>query len=594
MKKITTFFLSILLIFLIGIVQAQEETDKPSLLLKKNFKAVISDLETDIPDLMGKARIPGLQIAVIRDGKVVWQKGFGFKNATTRVPVTNETIFLAASLTKPLFAYAVMMMVDEGLIDLDKPLHTYLTRQKIEKELGNSLDAKGFKRDWFEKVTGRHVLSHSGGLPHGERGEVFPIFFKPGTQWKYSAEGYILLQFVVEKLKGKKLDKIILEYILDPLGMKKSCMVWRDTYVGTMANGHNAFSKPRDFLKETKAYASYSLYTTAGEYARFICAILNGERLKRETWKEMLTSFIDMNEEKSLGWSLGFGLQHDSNGTALWQWGSVGIFRNFIIAYPEQKTGVVYLTNSFNGLSICSEVVGRSIGGRTLWKLHHYFDMYRTYNAPYYKLVWGVKDGGIDTVQSLIPELRKKYPEKLSWETIGKAANYFQNEKMYSEAIAIKEYIFKTNPTSGQEAFNLAQSYLLNSDLKSAKVYYLKANEAEKDKVDLEDIDWILDYIQAVQNPFPLNETHMQKLAGDYQVRHITIKDGRLYYFRDGGNAPDARPLFALSKDTFFIKGVTRVRIKVEFDDQDDPIKLVLQYKNGRRDESKRTRRLIK
>lgn len=459
--------------------------------------------------------------------------------------------------------------------------------------MGNSLDAKGFKRDWFEKLTGRHVLSHSGGLPHGERGEVFPIFFEPGTQWKYSAEGYTLLQFVVEKLKGEKLDTIMQKYVLDPLGMEKSCMVWRETYEDGMANGHNAFSTPRDFSRETKAYAAASLYTTAGDYARFVCAVLNGEGLKRETWKEMLSSFIDMNEEKSLGWSLGFGLQHDSNGTALWQWGSVGIFRSYIIAYPEQKTGVVYLTNSFNGLSICSDVVGRSLGGQALWKAHHHFDMYRTYDSPYYKLVWGVKDGGIEAVQSLIPELRKKYPEELPLETVGKVANLFQNDSMYPEAIAIYEFVFKENPTSGQSAFNLARSYMLNGDLKNAKAHYLKAKEAEKDKVDLKDIEWILDYIQAIQNPLPLDETYMQKLAGVYGVRHITIKDGRLCYYREGGSAPYPRPLLAFSKDTFFIEGVTWFRFKVEFDDQGNPVKLVGHYDTGRRDESKRTKELM-
>lgn len=368
MKKIVLFGLA--LFFLFQLTLAPERSfaseDPPPLLVKKNLKSVISDLETRIPDLIIRAKIPGLQVALVRDGKLVWQRGFGVKNARTSAPATDKTIFEAASLTKPFFAYAVMMMVDEGLLDLDKPLHTFFTREEIEQGLGNALDAKGFKRDWFEKVTGRHILSHSGGLPHGERGEVFPIFFEPGTKWKYSADGYQLLQLAVEKLKGEKLDTIMQKYVLDPLGMKKSSMVWREAYEDTMANGHNAFSTPQAFRKRNQASAAASLYTTAGEYARFVCAVMNGEGLKRETWKEMLTSFIDMNEDKSLGWSLGFGLQNDSNGTSFWQWGDYGIFRDYIIAYPEHKTAVVYLTNSFNGLSVCSDLVGRSVGGQAL------------------------------------------------------------------------------------------------------------------------------------------------------------------------------------------------------------------------------------
>ncbi|MBP1660161.1 MAG: serine hydrolase, partial [Candidatus Aminicenantes bacterium] len=183
-------------------------------LQKKSLKTVTADLRSEIPVLMRKAGIPGLQIAIVREGKVVWQQSFGVRNAKTGVPVTDETLFEAASLTKPFFAYAVMKLVDEGTIDLDNPLHSYFTREEIEGGLGHSLDKPGFKRDWFEKVTGRHVLSHSGGFPHGERGDIFPLFFEPGTKWKYSADGYEFLQMAVEKLKGEKLEAIMQKYVL--------------------------------------------------------------------------------------------------------------------------------------------------------------------------------------------------------------------------------------------------------------------------------------------------------------------------------------------------------------------------------------------
>jgi len=589
MKKALILSFTLLLIFQFSLASEKSiASDEPSpLLLKKNLKAVISDLEASIPVLMEKARIPGLQVAVVRDGKVVWEKSYGIKNAATGTPVTEETIFEAASLTKPFFAYAVMKMVDEGLIDLDKPLHTFFTREEIEKGLGHSLDAEGFKRDWFEKATGRHVLSHSGGFPHGERGEVFPIFFEPGMKWKYSADGYQTLQLVIEKLKGEKLDTLMQKYILYPLGMEKSCMVWREAYENTMSNGHNVFSTPQDFRKRTEATAAASLYTTAGEYARFVCAVMNGEGLKSETWKEMLTSFIDMKEDKSLGWSLGFGLQHDSNGTAFWQWGDYGIFRNYIIAYPEQKTAVVYLTNSFNGLSICSDVVGHSIGGQALGNAHL---NYRTYDSPFYTLLWGVKDSGPEAAQSLLPELKKKYPEDLPWETIGWVARLFRDESMYPEAAAIFESVFKENPKSARAAYELARTSLLKGDLEKARTHYLKAKELEEDKVDEKNIDWDLNYLQAAEKPFPLDKAYMQKLAGDYGPRHITIKNGRLYYFREGGSTPEPRPLLALSKDTFFIEGVVWFYFKVEFDDQGNPIKLVGNYDDGRRDESERTK----
>jgi len=589
MKKTAIFCLALLFLFQLALAPEKcfSAEDPPPLLLKKNLKVVISDLETRIPDLMEKAEIPGLQIALVRKGKVIWHKSFGVKNASTEAPATDETIFEAASLTKPFFAYAVMKMVDEGLIDLDKPLHTFFTREEVEQGLGHSLDAEGFKRDWFEKATGRHILSHSGGFPHGERGEVFPIFFEPGTKWKYSADGYQLLQLAVEKLKGEKLDTIMQKYVLDPLGMEKSCMVWREAYENTMANGHNVFSTPQAFRKRNEATAAASLYTTADEYARFVCAVMNEEGLKRETSKEMLTSFIDMNEDKSLGWSLGFGLQNDSNGKSFWQWGDYGIFRNYIIAYPKQKTAVVYLTNSFNGLSVCSELIGRSVGGLALGNAYL---NYRTYDSPFYTLFRGVRDGGPEAARNLLPELREKNPDDLPWDTVGWVARLFRDENMLPEAVAIFEFIFKENSTSGRAAYELARAYMLNEDLEKAKTHYLKAKESEEDKVDLKDIDWDLKYLQAAQKPFPLDEDYMKKLAGNYGPRQIWIKEGRLYYFREGGTVGEPRPLLVLSRDTFYIKGLVGFYFKAEFDDTGNPVKLVGNYIDGRTDETKRTK----
>lgn len=557
------------------------------LLLDKPLSAVTSDLEATIPGLMKGARIPGLQIALVREGRVVWQKSYGVRNAKTGDPVTDETVFEAASLTKPFFAYAVMKMADEGLVDLDRPFHTYFTREEIERGLGHSLDAPAFKRDWFEKITVRQILSHSAGLPHGEGGEVVPVFFEPGTKWKYSATGYEYLQFAIEKLKGRKLEAIMQEYVLGPLGMVRSGMVWRPAYEEAMANGHGLFEAPQDFRKRTEAISSASLYTTAAEYARFVCAVLSGEGLKPETAKEMLASAIDLKEDKSLGWSLGFGLQNDGNGTALWQWGDYGIFRNYVIAYPARRTAVVYLTNSFNGLSICPDIVARSVGGQALG--NSYLN-YRHYDSAFYALFWGAKAGGPKKVRRLLPKLRQRDPVDLNWETLGAMAGLLSDEGLPAEAIAIQEYVVSENPASGRAAFDLARSYAVLGDLNRAKASYEKAGRASQDKVDPKTIRWDLDYLQAAEKPILLEESHARTLVGDYGSRRISFKDGQLLYFREGGSTTGPRPLLAFSKDTFFIQGTVFFRIRFEFDEAGRPVRLIGLYDDGRRDESKRDR----
>jgi CubicO group peptidase (beta-lactamase class C family) len=179
----------------------------PAVSAEERAEQTIAELEESIPDLMEKARIPGLQIALIRRGEVIWRGAYGVTNTAGGAVVTRDTIFEAASLTKPLFAYVVMQMVDKKLIDLDTPLLEAVPKERAEELIGHSLDTEGFRLDWAKKITARHVLSHSAGMPHGDGGEIYPIFFEPGTDWKYSAQGYQFLQMVVEGIEGKPLVK---------------------------------------------------------------------------------------------------------------------------------------------------------------------------------------------------------------------------------------------------------------------------------------------------------------------------------------------------------------------------------------------------
>jgi CubicO group peptidase (beta-lactamase class C family) len=108
----------------------------------------IVHLEKDIPDLMSQADVPGLSIAVLRNGRTAWLHNFGIKNTKTKEAVTDDTIFEAASLSKPVFAYAVLKLVDQGKVGLDVPLSTYLPKPYIESD------------DRLAKITARIVLSH--------------------------------------------------------------------------------------------------------------------------------------------------------------------------------------------------------------------------------------------------------------------------------------------------------------------------------------------------------------------------------------------------------------------------------------------------
>lgn len=558
------------------------------LLLNQNPRVLTSNLDSQIPQLMKKGRVPGLQIALIQDGRVIWHKSYGIKNATTGEPVTDDTIFEAASLTKPLFAYAVMRLAEQGVLDLDAPLVKYASKDQIEKELGHPLDQPDFHRDWYEKITARHVLSHSSGMAHGESGTPYPLSFKPGTAYKYSADGYYLLQLAVERLLGQSLETIIGKYVLDPLGMKDSSMIWREEYERTSASGHGFFGRSEAFRKRQEAHAAATLYTTAGEYARFICAVLNGEGLKKATLQQMLAPQIEVDKKKGLAWSMGFGLQKDVNGIAIWQWGDYSIFRNYVIAYPKQKAGIVYLANSAYGLSICPDIVSSSIGGQVLGVTHLGYDHF---DSPTYEFLWAVKDKGPASAEKLFAEAKAHDRGKFSEETISGLGGILSEEQLYSEAVAVLAINVREHPESAKAVSELARATLEKGDPEKARELYGQALELGKgSKYDARTAAWALSYIKALEGPLRLPAEYLGTLAGNYETRRVTLENGSLHYFRKDAANPVPRQLVALSRDTFIVMGLIDLRLQFEFDSQGKATRIVGLYEGGGRDYMNRDR----
>jgi CubicO group peptidase (beta-lactamase class C family) len=447
-----------------------------SLKTKLNKKKLISELEKTVPDLMEKANIPGLSIAVIRDGQILWQKGFGIKNAKTGERVADNTIFEAASLTKPFFAYLVMQMVEKGEIDLDTPLIKYAPKDYIEKSfINHSMDLEGFRKDWFNKINARMVLSHSSGLPHGERQKPLPIFFEPGTKYRYSADGYFYLQRVIEHLKGEPLEEIMRKQVIEPLKMENSSMVWQDRYETQASVGHDIFGETNgQFRKRKQAHAAATLYTTAEDYAKFVTAILNDVGLKSETVQKMLTPQVDV--DKNVFWSLGFGLEHTDSGDAFWQWGDYGIFRNYIVAFKQQKIGVVYLTNSFNGLSIGQEIINHSVGDvKDLGLAHLNYDQF---DSPALALAQVFVKKGLGEALKKYHRLKAKDPEALNERRVNSFGYALLGANKIKEAIEFFKLNVEAYPKSANVYDSLAEAYEKNGDIELSIQYYKKALEA--------------------------------------------------------------------------------------------------------------------
>lgn len=316
---------------------------------------------TALEELLEKGHVPGLSYAVIRDGKIEKVGALGTRDGATGAPVDENTVFEAASLSKPVFAYAVLRLVDSGVLSLDTPLSDYVPDF-----------AKGDPRS--ATVTVRDVLSQSSGLPNwGNWITPVKTHFQPGSQFSYSGEGFVWLQRVVVAATGEPLEDVMGRLVFEPLQMKQSSYVWRADYEANHAVPHEGLG-PRAKARPKAPVVAYTLHTTAADYARFLQATLSGIHLKPGTAKQWLRPQIELfqscieclnpNAAKSdqhVAWGLGWGLE-PQQGT-FFHWGDNGGFKAFTTGSPAKRSAVVVLTNGSNGMAIMPEIIGRLMPG---------------------------------------------------------------------------------------------------------------------------------------------------------------------------------------------------------------------------------------
>ena len=348
----------------------------------------------ELPRLMEIAGVPGIAACVVQDGKTVWQQFVGVIEAGTTKAVSPDTLVPAASLGKPVFAHAVLRMVDEGRLALDKPLKSYVPDHA-------PADSRG------DKIAARHVLSHSSGLRNWRNNRDQPLVpdFDPGSRFQYSGEGFYYLQRAVEKISGMAFEKYMQEHLFAPLGMTSSTYAWRADTDARLWIGHQrgAPQRPpsRDFSNrlfqfaqsQGKSLASFthedivaameqvkpappalpnfmipnsagSMLTTVGDYASFVNRVLMPRKddvdLRPATHGQMLVPQTKINS--ALSWGLGWGLESAAGRDYIWHWGDNGTYKNFVLAHPASRSAVLVFTNGSNGMRIAEHIVVAASG----------------------------------------------------------------------------------------------------------------------------------------------------------------------------------------------------------------------------------------
>lgn len=313
-----------------------------------------SVFENTIYNLMNELEIPGVSIALIDDAKVIWRGAYGVRNPVAKQKITNETVFEVASLSKPLFAYAVLKFFREKSIDIDTPLTDFYCEPYTAYDFQDSICK-------LKHVTARHILSHVAGFSNWDctdKSMLGKLKFLAGEKFAYSGEGYIYLQRVFEKISGQRLGPYMRKNFLVPLDMPHSSYTWLEKFTHNFADGYGERNTGLD-KNWREAFSAYSLYSTPSDYAQILIAMMQeGSKLatqEKDVIDQILTPQISV--ESFCSWGLGWGLEHTGIGDYYWHWGDAGDYQSFALGSRDHRHGIVIMTNSSNGLLLCEKII---------------------------------------------------------------------------------------------------------------------------------------------------------------------------------------------------------------------------------------------
>lgn len=294
---------------------------------------------------MERYRVPGVAIAVVDADGPVHMAAYGYTNASQSARVRNTTVFEAASLGKPLFAYAILHYEAERPFDPNTPVAKYSGAPFVDDPEGST-------------ITGRQLLSHSSGLIFSEAEGKRLVAFPPGSRWQYSGLGFVVLQSALEEYWGQSLEELLRRAVTGPLGMKATSYLPPMQGSATLASGHDREGHELPPARWAAASAASSLHTSALDYGRFLSTVL-AELLSGIDGRtaRMIEPQVEVDDALDLWWGLGWAVADNESDTVFLQWGSNPGFKSLALGSLREKLGMVVLTNGDNGLEIATTLV---------------------------------------------------------------------------------------------------------------------------------------------------------------------------------------------------------------------------------------------
>lgn len=318
----------------------------------------IDELPALLADAMARAAMPGLALGVVRKG-LITVTPLGLTGHDDAQPVTEFTVFDVASLSKPVAALIALRLAAQGTLDLDMPLSLLVT-QGVSPVVAAA------------PITARHLLTHTSGLPNLRGPQPLAVHFAPGRWFSYSSVGFSYLQLAMETAAGEPLEALARRLVFEPLRMQRSSFRWQPAFEADHALPHEDGKTCPKHRPDPQA--SYSLQTTARDYARFLAGVLEGALLPPALAGQWLSPQVLVPQgrvihlestppltDPRLAWGLGWGIETADG--SFFQWGKMDGVRAFTLGSVREQAALVLLTHSNRGLRLMDLVAQAVLPG---------------------------------------------------------------------------------------------------------------------------------------------------------------------------------------------------------------------------------------
>jgi CubicO group peptidase (beta-lactamase class C family) len=343
---------------------------QPSVKRLDNSTITAAEIDATVTRLMRGAEVTGVGIAIFNNNRIVYLKAYGVRDKEKNLPLTPDSVMTSASLSKSAFASMVVQLVEESVLDWDKPVYQYLPKPLPEYPFYRDLASD----PRCKQITLRMLLDHTSGFPNWRSfndDHKLNFNFTPGSRFAYSGEGILLAQLVVETVTKKPINDVMRQHLFVPDDMTRTSMVWESRFESDYANGYDEYGRSLGPERRTTADAAGSMQTTLRDYANFLQAFLQGRNMKTATREQMLSPQIEIlskhefpslatettteNQSIRLGYGLGWGLYWTPYGRAFFKEGHDEGWRHYAVCFDKPGSGILIMTNSSNGEGIYKE-----------------------------------------------------------------------------------------------------------------------------------------------------------------------------------------------------------------------------------------------